>query len=349
MEKINGKKCFLVSYNGLSNSGGVEKVCFYLNKIMTDKGYDVIVVDKNLVEKTKYAKIFMGVFGKLHVIAFTFFASLFIRNNRNKGDVKIAHGFNAPFFKNDYLFIHGTLKGYCLKTKTRISWSHRILFQLERIAVKNADKILAVSQNAIDEVKQYYTKAERQYFVVHNGVDDTTFLPLNEKKGNTYINVLYCGRLDEGKGLQKLLELARLVEKTENFKFSIACNNSNNADLFDGLQKTLICVGLNHENINTFYNSGDIFFFPSHYEGFEMVTLEALSAGIPVLGNNVGAVGELKNNNDPGVDIIDFENILQQIKTMIETYKDRSTFLHDYYKNSYGLDCYINKLNKIIV
>ncbi|MGJ1308316.1 hypothetical protein ACR78O_11975 [Sphingobacterium multivorum] len=143
MEKINGKKCFLVSYNGLSNSGGVEKVCFYLNKIMTDKGYDVIVVDKNLIEKTKYAKIFMGIFGKLHVIAFTFFASLFIRNNRNKGDVKIAHGFNAPFFKNDYLFIHGTLKGYCLKTKTRISWSHRILFQLERIAVKNADKILA--------------------------------------------------------------------------------------------------------------------------------------------------------------------------------------------------------------
>ncbi|WP_139018742.1 glycosyltransferase family 4 protein, partial [Elizabethkingia anophelis] len=83
------------------------------------------------------------------------------------------------------------------------------------------------------------------------------------------------------------------IENNDKYKLSIACNNSNNIELFNGLNNTSIHVGLTTDKMNEFYNSGDIMYFPSKYEGFEMVTLEALSAGIPVIGNDVGAISEL--------------------------------------------------------
>ena len=99
------KNCYLVSYNGLSNAGGVEKVCFYLNDIMAKKGYNVIVIDKELIQNSHLGKLYSKIFGKIHMVAFTFLSSLYVKNHKRKNDILIAHGFNAPFFKIDYLFL----------------------------------------------------------------------------------------------------------------------------------------------------------------------------------------------------------------------------------------------------
>ena len=340
------KNCYLVSYNGLSNAGGVEKVCFYLNDIMAKKGYNVIVIDKELIQNYSLGKLYAKVFGKIHMVAFTFLASLYVKNHKRKNDILIAHGFNAPFFKIDYLFLHGTMKGFSIKTNAPINSKNKVLFYLEKKAVLNAEKILAVSQNAIDEVKKYYTNITKNYYVVNNGVDTSVFYPTNENRKE--ITILYCGRLDEGKGLADLLQLAKDIENKEGYIFCIACNNPNNMNLFEGLSKTEINVGVTINNINEFYNSGDVLFFPSHYEGFEMVTLEALSAGIPVLGNNVGAVSELVRKKEPGVELIDKSDLFAQINRIVKEFQDKKEFLHSYYSEKYCLDAYTEKLNKII-
>lgn len=340
------KICYLVSYNGLSNAGGVEKVCFYLNSIMSKKGYNVLVIDKDFIEKYRFGRLYKGFLGKIHIVAFTFLASLYVKTHRKKGDILIAHGFNAPFFKIDYLFLHGTMKGYIIKTKAVASGKNRILFYLERKAVLNAEKILAVSQNAIEEVKKYYTAKPKKYYIVNNGVDASAFYPLERKK--EVITVLYCGRLDKGKGLADILKLAEEIEGREGYRFCIACNNPNNIELFKDLRKTEINVGVTVKNINKFYNSGNVMFFPSHYEGFEMVTIEALSTGIPVLGNNVGAVSELVRNEDPGVELINMDVIFEQISRIVNEFKHQEEFLHTYYAEKYGLEAYTKKLNEII-
>ena len=94
-------------------------------------------------------------------------------------------------------------------------------------------------------------------------------------------------------------------------------------------------------------------YFPSMYEGFEMVTLEALSAGVPVLGNHVGAVLELYDRKELGVDIIKSPNnpadVLAQLKQQAEkylTFKAKQK-LHNFYAEHYGIDAYIHKLDEV--
>ena len=342
------QKVFLVSYNGLANSGGVEKVCNYLNEIINDDLRRIIIVDKDLIKKSWYGGIYKSIFGKIHIISFTLMSSLYIMLNRRKGDIKIAHGFNSPFFKTDYLFVHGTMQGYINKVGQKINFASKILIWLEKKAVKNADVILCVSKNAINEVREYYSQQIARYYIVNNGVDDAVFYPIEKNRFDNILSILYCGRLDYGKGVDKILDLAKNIEKTENFRLVIACNNQNNIKLFEGLKNTTIHVGVTVSKMNEFYNSGDILFFPSMYEGFEMVTLESLSAGIPVIGNNVGAISELIRLGEPGVELIDFDNILDQIKRITSEYQTRKDFLHDNYKSKYGLEVYKNKLNDII-
>jgi glycosyltransferase involved in cell wall biosynthesis len=341
------KKCFLVSYNGISNAGGVEKVCYYLNDIMKEN-YEVILVDKSLVENSFWAKKYIKILKKLHITAFTFFASLYVKNKRREGDILISHGFNAPFFKIDYLFVHGTMKGYAKQTMSKESKGVKALFFLEKLAVRNSEKILAVSQNAVNEVKKYYNGQNKKFFVVQNGVDTDVFYPKLSDEIRQGITILYCGRLDEGKGLSKLLKLASDIENMVGYNFIIACNNISNTVLFEKFEKTKIKIGLQADAMNDFYNSGDILYFPSLYEGFEMVTLEALAAGIPVLGNDVGAVSELVKGNMPGVEIIDNNQLFSQIDHLVESFKMKKTELHEFYEKEFGLKTYTGKLNKVI-
>lgn len=58
-------KSYLVSYNGLSNVGGVERVCYYVSNIMRQKGYDVQVVDKDIIERYWLGKFVAFFFGKV--------------------------------------------------------------------------------------------------------------------------------------------------------------------------------------------------------------------------------------------------------------------------------------------
>lgn len=338
----------MVSYNGLSNSGGVEKVCSYLFEIFNNGAYDIKVVDSKLINNTIYGKIYKLLFGKIHVVTFCFFSSLYVALNRKSGDIKIAHGFNSPFFKTDYLFVHGTMQGYITKISQPITQGLKIIFWLEKLACKKSKVILSVSKNAIDEVKRYYTKDVKKYFIVNNGVDESVFYPMQNNRKDSNVNILYCGRLDYGKGVDEILELARKIELSNRYKLLIACNNPNNVDLFKNLKNTSISVGLTSDRMNEFYNSGDIMYFPSKYEGFEMVTLEALCSGIPVLGNNVGAIAELIQKNCPGVELIDNNSILNQIDSLFNFYKSKKNELHDFYKLNYGIEVYKYKLYNII-
>ena len=346
---IEKRNCYLVSYNGLSNAGGVEKVSYYLNKILQKRDFNIILVDKQLIEESFLGKLFGIIFKKVPITVFTLLASFYIRFYKKRDDISITQGFNAPFLKTDYLYVHGTMRGYVESVGQKKTFALRMLFFLEKIAIKNAKKILSVSQNAIDEIEKFYTKKQLDYSIVNNGVESDNFFPNISNLPTSQITVLYCGRLDEGKGLSQLLNLAAEAEQDPKIKFLIACNNNCNTDLFRKFNRTQINIGLSSDDMSLFYNKGNILFFPSLYEGFEMVSLEALSSGIPVLGNKVGAVAELKKNNAPGVYIIDYcRPILKQIREIVDQNNDKQYFLHQYYKSRFDIVVYAEKLNKII-
>jgi glycosyltransferase involved in cell wall biosynthesis len=106
--------------------------------------------------------------------------------------------------------------------------------------------------------------------------------------------------------------------------------------------------------MNDFYNSGDVLYFPSKSEGFEMVTLESLAAGVPVVGNRVGAVLELSEREFPGVHLLKkdtIEIVLEQLRAVAGEYKgnmDKREALHEKIKEQFGLENYSRKIMREI-
>lgn len=347
----NCKRFFLVSYNGIANSGGVERVCYYLSQVLQENDFDVIIVSKEFIQSTTLGKIFK-LFGlKIPVLMFPIISSLFLIFNTRQNDRVITHGFNCPFYRSDILFIHGTWAGFTRALKYKLGFKSRLILFFEKTAIKLAKKAVSVSKNAVSESCKYYLGSRRKlFYILNNTVDQSVFFPI-EKGHNEHITVLYCGRLDYGKGLNDLLTLAQEVEKSDRFRLKMAINNPTNAELFKDYSNTNIYVNLDIENLNHFYNSGDVFFFSSLYEGFEMVTLEALCSGIPVVGNPVGAIGELYSNKCPGVSIIHRKSTFTaQIESFYQKYNtmDRRLSLHQFYSENYGINIYKQKLIEIV-
>ena len=50
------------------------------------------------------------------------------------------------------------------------------------------------------------------------------FFPKKAKRNDKYINVVFSGRLEYGKGLNKLLEIAKYIENIDGIRLIITTN-----------------------------------------------------------------------------------------------------------------------------
>jgi len=65
------------------------------------------------------------------------------------------------------------------------------------------------------------------------------------------------------------------------------------------------------------YNLADCFVFPSLYEAFGLVGVEALACGCPVAAANAGAVPEVLGDAPLYFDPLNVEEMAQQIRTLV--------------------------------
>src|SRR5438045_3919459 len=54
-------------------------------------------------------------------------------------------------------------------------------------------------------------------------------------------------------------------------------------------------------SLRTYYQSADVFVFPSYFEGFGLVLLEAMACGLPLLASECTAAPDFLTNNSGSV------------------------------------------------
>lgn len=340
------KDIIVLSWNGLNDVGGVERVMQLVTDTLSEKFEVGLIDDKYCRDKypKRYRLLGNTRIGQMILLSYA------AHKMKTKNDILIGNGFNAPFVKKEFNFAHGTM--YLLKKKLRqFPFGGSTIFEI--LSMKSSKHIIAVSLEAKETlIKKYHINKEK-ITVLNNCVNDDKFYPAITSDSNKKCHIIFVGRLEERKGYKTLLLLAQLIENRNDVDLSIATPDTMNVEIFESLKNTKLYIKLKYDEMNDFYNSGNVMFFPSISEGFEMVTLECLSSGVPVVCYGAGAGGEILKKSGPGVYLAkgqpndELVNEFIKISSEYNSIEAKRT-VHDWISANYGVQNYKNELLKIV-
>ena len=178
--------------------------------------------------------------------------------------------------------------------KKNLRWANRI------ITVSNATRRYVLSLGA-DQIR---------ISVLHNGVDVNRFKPestvRNQKRKNLGIPndkiiVLTVRRLVFKNGIDTYIEAAAQALKQNPKLFFLAVGTGPDRDAVQariqqlGISERFRLMGFVPDaKLPSFYNAADLFVLPSQSgEGLPLVSLEAMSCGLPVIATDVGGIREI--------------------------------------------------------
>ena len=178
--------------------------------------------------------------------------------------------------------------------------------------LKNADKIIAISQNTKDDLIKHFNIPEEKIRVIYLAANKSyKLLPKEEinkikiKYNLNYSFILYVGTLEPRKNIVRLIEAFYKARNENSINHKLVFTGRKGwkyENIFNkikelNLEKDIIFTGyVSDEDLPALYNTADLFVYPSIYEGFGLPPLEAMACGTPVITSNVSSLPEVVGN-----------------------------------------------------
>lgn len=166
--------------------------------------------------------------------------------------------------------------------------------------------VICISQMVKDDIRRHYAVPEDKLHVIYNGVDTTAFHPELARQQRPATRAafgippeaplfLFVGSGFERKGLKAALDaLAQLPDAVHLLVVGkdkqLAAFRRHAGNL--GIARRVHFAG-GQKNIVPFYGAADALVFPTLYEPFGNVALEALACGLPVITSTHSGAAEL--------------------------------------------------------
>jgi 1,4-alpha-glucan branching enzyme len=185
----------------------------------------------------------------------------------------------------------------------------------EQRLVEGADRVICCSEYMAREVSRLFKIPSTKIVVIQNGVDPKKVKaePLTGAERRKYARddeaiIYFVGRLVREKGVEVLLKaLPSVIAAYPKTKVII----SGKGPMMDLLKKQVQDYGITDKVIftgfvtdderNRLLTTADIAVFPSLYEPFGIVALEAMVAQTPVIVSDVGGMGEVVSHGHDGL------------------------------------------------
>jgi glycosyltransferase involved in cell wall biosynthesis len=180
-------------------------------------------------------------------------------------------------------------------------------------------RVITASQFMADEVKNYFQVPFDKVDVVPNGVDTAPFDALEDLDLGDFRAkwaapdehiVFFVGRVQHEKGAHLIVEAApRVLAEIPNVQFVIAGTGAMMGAIRErardlGVADHVNVAGfISDEDRNKLLRVADAAIFPSLYEPFGIVALEAMAAKCPVIVSEVGGLKEVVQHGETGVTI----------------------------------------------
>ena len=212
----------------------------------------------------------------------------------------------TPFFRPGIVFIHDIYaKLYpndFSRKKDRLIKAYMCF--MYRHAAKHAKKIITVSDFSRQQISKVYGIDPKTIQIIYNGwehiknieSDSSILQKYPELKPKKFYFTL--GSLQKRKNLKWIADYAS-EHADELFAISGKAISGMVSDDIKALQtlKNVILVGyVSDEQVKALMESCKAFIFPSYYEGFGILPLEAISCGAPVIISRAASLPELYGN-----------------------------------------------------
>ena len=118
--------------------------------------------------------------------------------------------------------------------------------------------------------------------VIPYGVDTDKFIPATDRSDDTF-RIVFVGQVGQRKGVKYLLEAFKqlALPKSELLIIGNIVGEKSSLAPYEGYFRHVAHVP--HSELVKYYASSDVFVFPSLFEGFALVILEAMASGLPVI------------------------------------------------------------------
>lgn len=125
---------------------------------------------------------------------------------------------------------------------------------------------------------------ENRIFKVPYGVDENKFVGGNKEYSTECLNVLFIGEVNQRKGINQILQVAKHMHNS-GFNFKIVGGGYETAPVEYSKYKDFVdFMGrVSFETLLEQLKTNHVFLFPTMGEGFGLVLLEAMAAGLPVI------------------------------------------------------------------
>lgn len=316
--------------------GGIARVVHDLSKRLIKDGHDVTVVtykdgDTSEFENDKGVKVYRV---NNYMINPNNFVDWIMQMNFNmmakatelinKGehfDVIHAHDwlvtYAAKGLKNAFNIpivatIHATEAG---RNSGIHDETQRYINDIEWMLTYEATEVVVNSNFMKNDLQRLFGLPFEKINVVPNGINITTFNSTQrdydfrrQYAADNEKIILFIGRLVYEKGIQHLISaMPKILEGYHDAKLVIAGKGGMYDELkaqadYMGLGNKVYFTGyLNAKQVPKMYKCADISVFPSTYEPFGIVALEAMLAGTPTVVSDIGGLNEIVTHGVDGM------------------------------------------------
>ncbi|GAB6182658.1 glycosyltransferase family 4 protein [Thermodesulfovibrio hydrogeniphilus] len=292
--------------------GGETYLRELINKLV-ELGWEVHIFCRKWSGKSekniKVHKVFTIPFPSfLREISFSIFSSIAVKKSKN---FQIIQSHEKTFFQDIIRAGDGVHKEWLKQRMQRINLLKKLSILLnpfhqwyllaEYLMYKKHKykKIIAISELVKKNLIEHYSVNPEDIVVIYNGIDTTKF-----KKNENYrkeirqkynikesdLVALFVGSGFERKGVKYFIQAIERVPHPI-CGLIVGKGNPKKYEKFIKNQRIIFCGP--QKEIEKYYSASDIFIFPTMYEPFGLVVLEAMACGLPVITTSLAGASEI--------------------------------------------------------